>query len=168
MPDSHARGRSGRRHLSRRVRRGLLLTGVALALVLGFTIYQALQARTALNEAARSLERLSDAVSSGEPVRAREALFAAQEATMSARRNTSVPVWWLASHSPVVGNDVTAVRTVADVVDDLAQGVLPSLIDASASLSPSDLQPKDGRIQLDAIERVVPALVDAEGAPPPV
>jgi len=134
---------------------------VAAAAVAGFTLYQAAQARTALNSAAVSFEQLSGALAGGETARAREALYAAQEATASARRHTGGPVWWLASKTPVLGDDVTAVRTVTDVVDDLAGDVLPNLIDASEFLSPGDLQPSDGRIPLAGIERVAPQLADA-------
>lgn len=146
---------------NRRIRRGLYALTAIIVVAVGFTAYQALRARDALNEANTRFSQMTRAVSAGDTARAQESLYAAQQATMSAGRNTSGPVWWLASKLPVVGDDVTAVRTVTDVVNDVSQGVLPPLVDASGALSPEDLQPAGGRIKLDGIEQVEPRLAEA-------
>ncbi|MDQ4085445.1 MAG: DUF4012 domain-containing protein [Actinomycetota bacterium] len=127
-----------------------------------FTAYQAVTARAALKDAAADLHRVRDAVAAGDLPAAQGALAQAQESTGTARDNTDGPVWWLAGKLPVLGDDVGAVRTVADVSDGLTHAVLPGLVDASASLSPADLQPTDGRIDIDAIERVAPQVVAAD------
>lgn len=129
--------------------------------VVGFTLYQAMQARDALNQADRHFEDLTAAVSAGNPAAAQDSLYAAQQATLTAQRNTGGPFWWLASKAPFIGANVTAARTVVDVVDQVAQGVLPTLVDASSSLSSSQLQPKHGRIPLADIKRLAPLLVTA-------
>lgn len=153
-----------RRQIRRVVVRALLLIGVVVIAVVGFTVYQAVQARDALNEANRHLDELTAAVAAGDTPAAQESLYAAQKSTLAAQRNTGGPVWWLASRAPLLGDDVTAVLTLTDVVDDVAQGVLPTLVDASASLSPSDLQPSNGLIRLDNIQRVAPLLVTAHNS----
>ncbi len=73
-------------------------------------------------------------------------------------------MWWLAGKLPVVGDDVTAARTVIDVADTVTQGILPDLIDASESLAPGDVQPKGGRIPLAGVREVAPRLVAANEA----
>lgn len=138
-----------------------MIAVVAVAAVIGFTGYQAMQARDALNQANAQLATLTQAVTTGDATAAQQSLYDMQKATLTAQRNTGGPAWWLASKAPIIGNDVTAVRTVTDVVDDVAQVVLPRLVDASASLSPTDLQPVDDRIRLGGIERVAPMLVTA-------
>ncbi len=169
MPDSISSSEAQRRHykrrrLLRRVVRSLLVAGVAVIAVVGFTLYQAMQARDALNSADQHFQDLTAAVSAGDPSQAQESLYAAQQATLSAQRNTSGPFWWLASKAPIIGPNVTAARTVADVVDRVAQGVLPTLVDASSSLSSTDLQPSHGRIQLTNIIRLAPLLATAHAS----
>jgi hypothetical protein len=141
--------------------RTLLVTGVAVVAVVGFTVYQAMQARDALNQADQHFEDLTVAVSAGDPSGAQDSLYAAQQATLAAQRNTGGPFWWLASKAPVIGPDVRAARTVADVVDQVAQGVLPTLVDASSSLSSTELQPAHGRIRLYNIQRLAPLVATA-------
>src|SRR5690606_30250473 len=51
-----------------------------------------------------------------------------------ARDELSGPQWSAASHLPFLGPNVTAARTVADVVDDLATGALPGLLATTAAL----------------------------------
>ncbi len=142
--------------------RGLLIAAAVVVAVGAFTTYQAFKARSAMHTASDRLTTLSDAAAAGDPGAARQAMFDAQVATESARRNTSGPVWWLASKVPVVGDDITAVRTVINVADEVTQGILPDLIDASESLAPDDLQPTDGRIALAGIRDVSPALTEAD------
>ncbi len=153
-----------RRRLGGTLVRWALLGLLAVVVVAGFTVYQAMQARDALNAANRHLNDLTTAVAAGDASAAQESLYAAQEATLKAQHNTAGPIWWLASKAPVIGDDVTAVRTVTDVVDNVAQGVLPALVDASTSMSASDLQPTNGRVPLAEIQRIAPLLVTADAS----
>ena len=155
------RGSRRRRRIRKRVLRVLLVAAAAVVVVLAFTAYQAVKARSAMLTAADRLTTMSDRAAAGDPGAARQAMFDAQAATVSAQRNTSGPVWWLASKLPLIGDDVTAVRTVIDVADNVTQGILPDLIDASEALAPADLQPKGGRINLAGIRDVAPALAAA-------
>jgi hypothetical protein len=151
-----------RRHrITRDIVRALVVTAAGVLLVLAFTAYQAMQARTALNDASRHFDELSKAVAAGDTATASDALYAAQKSTLTAQRDTGGPIWWLASKAPIIGDDVTAVRTVTDVVDQVAQGVLPTLVNASATLTASNLQPADGVVKLAGIERLAPLLARA-------
>lgn len=158
--ESRARKEQQRRR-QRRVRYALVLTGAVVVGVLVLTAYQASQTRTALTDAAARFQQVGEAVAAGDSGRAREALFAAQDSTRTAQHNTAGPVWWAAGKLPGIGDDVIAVRTLVDVADDVGQRALPGVVDASESLSPQDLQPTDGRIDLAGIEAVVPALAEA-------
>jgi len=133
-------------------------------LVVGFTGYQALQARDALNDARRGVEGLREALTQGNAEQADEALATVQEASASARWNTRGPIWWLASQLPAVGNDVGAVRTVSEVADDIAQDVLPDVVAAGEGVSPASFQPTEGRVGLAGIAAAVPHLRDARDA----
>jgi hypothetical protein len=91
-------------------------------------------------------------VADGESGQAREALFDVQDATDAAQSHTSGPGWALAGYLPVLGDDVDGVRAVAGITDDVARDVLPSLVDAGAALSPRQLQPSEGRIDIQSLE----------------
>jgi hypothetical protein len=120
-----------------------------------------MQARDALHRADQHFEDLTVEVSAGKPAAAQDSLLSAQQAARAAHHNTGGPFWWLASKAPVIGANVTAARTVAEVVDHVAQDVLPTLVDASASLSSSHLQPSHGQISLTHIKRLAPLLTTA-------
>ena len=63
---------------------------------------------------------------------------------------------------PRVGADVSAVRSVARVADELTQRVLPDVVEASASVSPSDLRPRHGKVDLAPLVAVTPRVVRAD------
>jgi hypothetical protein len=148
----------------RRFRSGLLLLALVLVLLVAYTGYQALQARDALQTVAARFEAIATDLTSGRAASAREHLTEAQRAAEDARANTRGPGWWLTARLPGVGDDVDAVRTVADVTDVLADRVLPDVITASEELHPKRLAPVDGRVDLRPIAAVAPEVVAADRA----
>lgn len=147
-----------------RFRWAILLIGVGAVCLIALTGYQALQARDALEKAAEDFELLTGQLADGDGAGARASLASAQAAAQKADDNTGGPGWWLTSQLPGVGDDIVAVRTVADVVKTLATDILPSVIDASEKLKPANLRPVDGRVDLDGIVAVAPSMVDANEA----
>jgi hypothetical protein len=131
--------------------------------LVGYTGYQALSARRNLQLVATDLTALSAQLTSGNQAGGTQTLTTLQGHAHAARRDTRGPLWWLAARAPKVGQDVVAVRTVADVADNLATRVLPDVVDATAALGPDRLRPVDGRIALAPISRVAPAVVRATG-----
>lgn len=132
-----------------------------MALV-AFTGYQALQARDALEVVAAEFEQIADDLADGDSDAARESLGTAQDAAGEAQANTTGPGWWLTAQLPGVGDDVEAVRTVADVTDVLASDVLPDIVDVSTRLDPANLRPKGGRVAIGPLAEVAPAVVAAD------
>ena len=139
----------------------LLLAVIALGL---WTGYQAKLARDDLAVARAGVERLTTAVAQGQTGEAQEALFDIQDATESASANTDGPGWSVGAVLPVIGDDVKAVRTVADVSDNVAQDVLPGLVEASGALNPRQLQPRAGQISIDGLEEAASPLAEANAA----
>lgn len=140
-----------------------MLIGAAVVVLLAYTGYQALTARKNLQSVAADVSTLSSQLTSGDRAGSARSLVALQGHAQSARRNTRGPLWWLAGKAPVVGRDVVAVRTVAEVADDVATGVLPDVVEAAGALSPERLRPVDGRIDLGPVAKVAPAVVRATG-----
>ena len=130
-------------------------------LLVGFTGYQALKAKTALQRVAADFETLSGQLTSGDQPAARATLADAQRNAREALENTNGPGWWLSSKIPQVGPNVDAVRVVAQVSDRLASDVLPDVVTATGVLQPEKLRPVKGRIDLEPIRAVTPEVVRA-------
>ncbi len=129
--------------------------------LVAWTGRQALKARDALESAAVDFQHLGSQLSSGDVTGARRTLADAQQHARAARANTHGPGWWLTSRIPGVGANVTAVRTVSGVVDDLSRDVLPAVVRASGRLDPSALQPSHGQVDLRPLSEVAAPLAAA-------
>lgn len=124
----------------------------------------ALRARDALQAATDDVPALERALRAGETDQARTLLAGVRERTQEARSATSGPVWAVASRAPVVGHDVAAVRTAAGAVDDLADAVLPPLVDAADEVTLDRLTPAGGRVDLEPLRRAQPLVTSAAAA----
>ena len=129
-----------------------------LFLVAGFTAWQALQVRESLDVVAVDLSRAADQVTEQDTDGASASIDSARAAAADAERHSSGPVWAVASRLPLIGDDVTAVRTVASVSSSLTSGALPELVTALDGFGPESLQPRDGRIRIRPIVEVAPRL----------
>lgn len=137
---------------------------MAVVCLVLFTGYQALKARTALQNASADFQELSSQLVQGDESAARASVASAQDAAETARANTRGPGWWVARRLPVIGDDATAVATVADVVHGLSHDVMPEVVTASTTLTPEALRPVHGRFRLAPIEDVAPSVVAADRA----
>ena len=140
----------------------MVLAGAAAVVLVSFTGWQAFKARDALTLVAEDFTDLGGQLTAGDQEGAAVTLARAQENAAEARAHTRGPGWWLTSQIPGVGPNVRAVRVVADVTDRLAGDVLPGVVEATATLRPENLRPRDGRVDLRPIEEVAPAVVAAD------
>jgi hypothetical protein len=146
---------------AQRLRRALALVGVAVVVLVGFTGYQALKAKTALERAASDFDTLSGQLTRGDQVGARSTLAQAQRNAGEAADNTHGLGWWLSSRLPRLGPNVEAVQVITQVADRVAHDVLPGVVAAATTLAPQNLRPVDGRINLEPIRTSAPAVVRA-------
>jgi hypothetical protein len=128
-----------------------------------FTAWQAIKARVALNDVAIRTTQMVDQLAAGDLSGAQENVRIAQDSADDALKHTRGPVWWTASKLPWIGDDVTAVRTVAEVVEDLTADTVPDLVEAGGSFGPDALNPKGGRINLDGVPEAAEALTEGAG-----
>lgn len=147
---------------ARRLRWALVLTGVAVVLLVGYTGHQAVKAKDNLQQVAADFETLSGQLTSGDEAGARRTLADAQDHARVAKLNTQGPGWWVTGQLPGVAPNVHAVRTVADVTDRLSRDVLPGVVEATSTLEPARLRPHDGRVDLTPISEVAPAVVRSD------
>ncbi|WP_212996790.1 DUF4012 domain-containing protein [Winogradskya consettensis] len=158
----------GRRRRSRRrhVRRALVAALVVVVAGAGGTAWAGIRARSSqdhLQEAAVLVRRLRAQLQTSDPA-ATGTLAALQSETRAARKDVHDPVWQAGTRLPVAGDDLAAVRTVADALDDFARDGLPPLVETAGSIRLDSLAPRDGRIDLEPIERAAPKLAAADAA----
>ena len=96
-----------------------------------------LQVRIALNDVALRLSYSVDHLAASKPKQAQATSRTARDSARKAYAYSRGPIWWTASKLPWIGDDVTAVRTVAEVAHDLTEDTLPDLVEAGAPSGPS-------------------------------
>lgn len=134
----------------------VLVGGGVAAWVVGTKVVdQAYAARDALEQAIPLAATAKTQILDGDSEGAQATVAQLEELTSEARAATDGDLWRLAEAVPVVGGNLTAVRTVAAVVDDLAVDA----VEPATQLSIQSLAPVDGRIDTAAITQAS-AIVD--------
>ncbi len=161
---AHGRSRRRRRHVGRWVALGITVAVVAVAVAVGLAVKGGLEARDALTSALDDVPTVEGALTGGDTKAAQAALVRIQEKTAKARSGSSGPVWAVAGTLPGIGADATAFRTATRSVDDLAQDVLPPLVEASGVVDLAGLRAKDGGLDLGPLEKAAPLVAHAAAA----
>lgn len=138
----------------------LVVLGVSAVLV----FLDARRAEAQLRSAVTTVQKVRSGVLAGDRAAVQPAMAQLQEQTAAAVSATQGPHWWIAAHTPVVGDSVVAVQTLASVVDDLATDALPDLADAVKVLDPSVLLPKGGQINTRPFIDIAPRIIAADDA----
>jgi hypothetical protein len=156
------------RPVRRRHRRSVIigLAAVVVLVVVGLGAYvghRALAAKASLERAQTQLQTFREAV--GQPDQDLPALYAPVRAsTEDAVGQTRTPAWSLLEHVPVIGDNLKAFRQTTELVDDVVRDGMGPLATAANGLSVESLKPKDGRIDLAPLQRLVPAVVSVDDA----
>jgi hypothetical protein len=104
------------------------------------------------------LQRLERSMQDGDFTGARQQLADLQRTASEAHAAVDRMDWRLLTHLPVVGDDVSALRTVAAVLDGIARDVLPSLVVLAEEGRMHDLVPRAGAVDFSALTRMLPDL----------
>jgi hypothetical protein len=75
----------------------------------------------------------------------------------AARGAADTPLWWIAEQAPFIGPSLHAVRESTVAVDELAQGVLPALVDVDPGL----LRPTGGAFDVAALSQLAGPVAEA-------
>jgi hypothetical protein len=151
-----------------RTKRVVLLVLLALVLLAlaasGWLAMRVLNAKTALEQAEELVRtvaaQLADGDRSGLPAASAEL----SALTATAIEQTQDPLWRAAESAPVLGANLVAVRAIAESVDLIARDVVAPLGAAADTLTLDVVTPVDGRIDLDAVRRLVGIAVPATAA----
>jgi hypothetical protein len=145
----------------------MLGVGVFLLLSVFWVAYRSYEAYDHLAAAADDVSALQTELENftdPDTARAAQTVQRLQQETAGARSAVNDPIFRLATWTPVLGANLDALREVTLTVDSLATDVMPSLVDISATLQPSEVAPKNGAINLAPIEQISPVLQKADAA----
>jgi hypothetical protein len=134
----------------------LLGATVTLCGLVAYGLWSAIATRADLVAARNSGDQLQSALTSQDSAGSDRALRTMHGRFSDAHDRTDGLLWGAASHLPFVGDDVLAVRTVSAVGDTLSEGALARLVRETGGGFADRLVPRQGRVDIAAIESLAP------------
>lgn len=138
-----------------RRRRVLLVVAAVIAagvVATAWTAYRAWTVQAALLDTVDAAERVRVAATSRDTDALPALVDELERVGGEADDRTHGPTWRLLGLLPYVGDDADAVAVVSRVVHDLSGGGLEAAVEAADGLG--DLRPRDGRIDISALEQI--------------
>ncbi|MDJ0376945.1 DUF4012 domain-containing protein [Cryobacterium sp. PH31-L1] len=154
-----------KRSRTRRVT-GFVVLGV-LVIVVAATAWvgiRGLQAKDALEAAVPLATSIKDQVVAGDGEAAGQTAAKLADFAATAQERTSDPIWRTYELLPFLGPNLSAVRQLAAVVDDVAQNAVTPLAALAGNLDLTDFKPVDGSIALQPLLDAQPAVTSANTA----
>lgn len=153
----HRKGERKKRRVTAVVAAIVVVVLVAFG-VSGFMLLNS--AKTVKSQAKETVEivgGLKDKVTSGDFSTLPDDAKKIDELCSSMKKETSSPVWTMASFIPVYGSDINAARTMVDALSDVSSGALVPMADNLAQATPGKLF-QDGTINVSALQAVADSL----------
>ena len=139
--------------------RWIALALLALVVVCGAWLgFQALSAKSSLEQARESAQQVKDALIKGNSEEATQQAQNAVSYAQSARSTTRSGLWNVAAGLPLIGGPFKSGQQIADVVSGLASDLLQPAAKAGIGLSPSKLY-ENGRVNVQLLREQEPELV---------
>ena len=169
-PTSNGLVRHRHRKGERKKRRVAAVVAAIVAVVLvafgvsGFMLFNS--AKTVKSQAKETVGivgGLKDKVTSGDFSTLPDDAKKIDELCSSMKKETSSPVWTMASFIPVYGGDINAARTMVDALSDVSSGARVPMADNLAQATPGKLF-QDGTINVSALQAVADSLSDSSKA----
>ena len=159
----HRKGERKKRRVTAVVAAIVVVVLVAFG-VSGFMLLNS--AKTVKSQAKETVEivgGLKDKVTSGDFSTLPDDAKKIDELCSSMKKETSSPVWTMASFIPVYGSDINAARTMVDALSDVSSGALVPMADNLAQATPGKLF-QNGTINVSALQAVADSLSDSSKA----
>lgn len=156
----HRKGERKKRRVTAVVTAIVVVVLVAFG-VSGFMLLNS--AKTVKSQAKETVEivgGLKDKVTSGDFSTLPDDAKKIDELCSSMKKETSSPVWTMASFIPVYGSDINAARTMVDALSDVSSGALVPMADNLAQATPGKLF-QNGTINVSALQAVADSLSDS-------
>lgn len=140
----------------------ILLVLIAAAIAGAFAIKhvydKAMSVRAQLTTAIPLVQTVRDDILALDSAKAQTDATRLATITSAAKADANDSLWTFMEPLPLIGPNLAAIRTAADVTDDIASQVITPL----STVSLDSLTPKDGRVDLDAIRQVGTAMATAK------
>lgn len=145
------------RQIKRKRRRRKILIGVlviiaVLALFAGAFVWSALQAKNELQQAVSSAQGLQQTIVDSDKSKREEQVNTFSDHVSKAYKQTSSPLWQLASVVPYVGDDISAVRTMVAAMENISSQALPQLLQAADNIDLNNVHVENGTIEISGLE----------------
>jgi hypothetical protein len=150
--------------------RRLILVGVGVVVMLvvaGLAAYsysKLSSARDDLQLAADNAAALQVALTNGDQPRAESELAQLRSRIGSAQSALDNPLLSIGAKTPVLGRNITAVRTVASAVGSVADDALPPLVEVAEQFNGKTFNPRNGKIDVKAIAKLTPNIAESSRA----
>lgn len=140
-----------------------IIGGVALVLVAlaGWVGFRALNAKNSLERAQSLVGEIKADATSMNLSAIGPATKKLSAATKDAAQQVNDPIWRVAEYIPVLGKNLTAVRQMADAVDEVATKTVTPVANAAGGISIASLKPVDGKFNLEPLVKLSTALTPA-------
>ena len=145
------------RQIKRKRRRRKILIGVlvviaALAVFAGAFVWSALQTKNELQQAVLSAQGLQQTIVGSDKSKREEQVSAFSNHVSKAYKQTSSPLWQLASAVPYVGDDISAVRTMVAAMENISSQALPQLLQAADNIDLNNVHVENDTIEISGLE----------------
>ena len=145
------------RQIKRKRRRRKILIGVlviiaVLAVFAGAFVWSALQAKNELQQAVSSAQGLQQTIVDSDKSKREEQVNTFSNHVSKAYKQTSSPLWQLASAVPYVGDDISAVRTMVAAMENISSQALPQLLQAADNIDLNNVHVENGTIEISGLE----------------
>lgn len=145
------------RQIKRKRRRRKILIGVlvviaALAVFAGAFVWSALQTKNELQQAVLSAQGLQQTIVGSDKSKREEQVSAFSNHVSKAYKQTSSPLWQLASAVPYVGDDISAVRTTVAAMENISSQALPQLLQAADNIDLNNVHVENDTIEISGLE----------------
>lgn len=160
VPESR-RATSLRRPRPRWVLWGVLLLVLLVIAAVAWVAVRGVLAKQDLEASVRHVDTLKAQLAKGDTVGAQRTAAELEESAADARSKTSDPVWAVFEHTPFVGANLTAVRQVSVIVDDVASGAARPVAGVLGDVNVDAFKPEGGKIDLKPLVTAQPAVAEA-------
>ena len=145
------------RQIKRKRRRRKILIGVlvivaALAVFAGAFVWSALHVKNELQQAVSSAQGLQQTISEADTSKLEKQTTAFSDHVSKAYKQTSSPLWQVASVVPYVGNDISAVRTTVAAMENISSQALPQLVKVAENVELNSIHVENGTIEISGLE----------------
>lgn len=145
------------RQIKRKRRRRKILIGVLViiavfAVFAGAFVWSALQAKNELQQAVSSAQGLQQTIVDSDKSKREEQVNTFSDHVSKAYKQTSSPLWQLASVVPYAGDDISAVRTMVAAMENISSQALPQLLQAADNIDLNNVHVENGTIEISGLE----------------